>query len=339
MKDLRNSVGSVSAKLRATHVAKAATPSVRRLTIAESNAGQRLDNYLIRELKGVPRSHVYRVIRDGQVRVNGRRGDATQRLDLGDEVRIPPVRVGIKTPVAAHPVSEAELPVIFEDHALIVVDKPAKMAVHGGSGVSFGVIERLRAARPSAPMLELVHRLDRETSGLLLVAKKRGALTALHAAWGDGSIRKRYLALVKGEMAPGKRVIELPLRKYLTREGERRVSVDRHGQMSATIVEPLRIGAQASLVRAELKTGRTHQIRVHLAHIGHPILGDEKYGDFALNKSLARHSLKRMFLHAAELHLRHPIAGDPLSFRAALPPELERVLLSLLGEGNADPTV
>jgi len=332
MKDLRNSIRTKRAETAETGARPPAAAAVRRATVGESGAGQRLDNYLLRELKGVPRSHVYRVIRDGQVRVNGRRGEATLRLVLGDEVRIPPVRVGAEKPGVAPPVSESELPVIFEDDALIVVDKPAGMAVHGGSGVSFGVIERLRAARPNAPVLELAHRLDRETSGLLIVAKKRSALVALHAAWGGGTVRKSYLALVKGTVPAGSRTIDAPLSKYLTREGERRVSVDAQGQPSLTLIEPLRRSPSASLVRAELKTGRTHQIRVHLAHIGHPILGDAKYGDFALNKSLARQGLKRMFLHAAELRLEHPTRGGGLVFNAPLPADLERVRELLTGK-------
>jgi 23S rRNA pseudouridine955/2504/2580 synthase len=249
------------------------------------------------------------------------------------------VRSGRGEPAAPAPVSERELPVVFEDDALIVVDKPAGMAVHGGSGISFGAIERLRAARPNAAMLELVHRLDRDTSGLLVVAKRRAALTALHRAWGDGSIRKRYLTLVKGQLAPGVRTIELALRKYITRAGERRVSVDREGQASVTVIEPVKASPRATLVRAELKTGRTHQIRVHLAHIGHPILGDEKYGDFELNKSLVRRGLKRMFLHAAQLELRHPLDGRDLVFNSPLPPDLERIGALLLKEEDAGETV
>jgi 23S rRNA pseudouridine955/2504/2580 synthase len=312
----------------------APAPAVRRAKVDEAGAGQRLDNYLMRQLKGVPRSHVYRVIRDGQVRVNGRRGEATLRLGIGDEVRIPPVRTANGTR-SAPPVQESELPIVFEDDALLVVDKPAGMAVHGGSGVSFGVIERLRSARRDAPLLELVHRLDRDTSGLLVVAKKRAALVALHRDWREGAIRKRYLALVKGTVPPGTRTVDLALRKYLTREGERRVSVDQEGRASVTVIEAVASSSQASLVRAELLTGRTHQIRVHLAHIGHPILGDDKYGDFALNKAVAKRGLKRMFLHAAELSLRHPVQGGELTLRSALPPDLERISTQLLQEAGA----
>ena len=304
--------------------APAEAPLVRNVRIDEASAGQRLDNYLARLLKGVPRSRLYRLIRDGQVRVNGHRSDAGTRLVAGDEVRIPPVRTAAAPP-RARPLMPAELPVLYEDDAILVVDKPAGMAVHGGSGVSFGAIERLRAARPSAPMLELVHRLDRDTSGVLMLAKKRSALTALHSAWGDGTVRKRYLALVKGQLPPGQRSVEVPLRKHVGAEGERRVSVDRAGVRARTLVTTLSACPRATLVEAELDTGRTHQIRVHLAHIGHPILGDSKYGDFALNKELSRAGLRRMFLHAAELTLDHPLTAEPLRLRSALPPELETV--------------
>jgi 23S rRNA pseudouridine955/2504/2580 synthase len=306
---------------------------VRRVRVDEAQAGQRLDNYLIRALKGVPRSHIYRLIRDGQVRVNAARVDVTCRLAAGDEVRIPPTRTAAVRPGRPVPLDADELPVLFEDSALIVVNKPAGLAVHGGSGVAFGVIERLRAARPEAPMLELVHRLDRETSGLLLVAKKRSALTALHAAWGGDSIQKVYLALVKGRFGAQARLLDLPLRKYVSRGGERRVSVDRSGQSARTRVSLVQAGPDCSLVRAALETGRTHQIRVHLAHVGHPILGDEKYGDFDLNRALARAGLKRMVLHAAELRLKHPLSGEPLRFEAPLPQDLEAVCTRLLREG------
>jgi len=336
MKDLGNSAAQGRNTGRTSSTER---PGVRRLTVGESGAGQRLDNFLIRALKGVPRSHVYRLVRDGQVRVNGRRADVTLRLAAEDEVRIPPVRTAAReaaTPPVARP---AGLPIVFEDDGLIVVDKPAGVAVHGGSGVSFGVIERLRAERPDAPMLELVHRLDRDTSGLLLVAKKRSVLTRLHAAWGDGSIRKRYLALVKGPVAPGRRTIDAPLRKYVTRDAERRVSVDQAGQAARTVIEPLRTGALASLVSAELQTGRTHQIRVHLAHVGHPLIGDEKYGDFTLNRQMAREGLRRLFLHAAELRIGQPLDLPPRVFRAALPADLaaaaERILALPAAESGA----
>jgi len=298
--------------------------------IDEDAAEQRIDNFLIRHCKGVPRSHVYRILRSGEVRVNSGRVDATYRLQPGDKVRIPPVRIAARED-GNRPVPPRELAIVHEDDALLVVDKPSGVAVHGGSGVSFGVIEGLRSARPEARFLELVHRIDRETSGLLILAKKRSALTALHAAMRDGAVQKIYLALVKGvwSNAGGKRDVSLPLRKYVSKEGERRVSVESGGQEARTIFRLERTFKEYSLLSAELKTGRTHQIRVHLAHLGFPIAGDDKYGDFDLNKVLAKIGLKRMFLHAASLAFEHPLTGERMRLAAPLPPELKKFTASL----------
>lgn len=313
-------------------------PRVQSLTIDEAGAGQRIDNFLMRQLKGVPRSHVYRLLRGGEVRVNSGRIDATYRLEEGDLLRIPPVRTAAKAPVpkqaAAYPTPNFNI--VYEDEALLVIDKPAGIAVHGGSGLSFGVIEQLRRTRPEARYLELVHRLDRETSGLLMIAKKRAALTRLHAAMRAGGIRKTYFALVQGEWREARKEVNVSLRKYLTAEGERRVSVDRREGVSArTIFELERHCGAYSLLRATLDTGRTHQIRVHLAHLGFRILGDDKYGDFELNRRLAKLGLKRMFLHAAELGLEHPLSGEPLELRAPLAPELADFLSKATSEVNA----
>lgn len=291
--------------------------------------GQRIDNYLLRQCKGVPRSHIYRVLRTGEVRVNSRRIDATCRLREGDRVRIPPIRVSAGSVGSRPPARPVELPVVLEDDSLLVLDKPSGTAVHGGSGVSFGVIESMRAARPGLRFLELVHRLDRDTSGLLVLAKKRSALTRLHAALREGRVRKRYLALVQGAFGAAERDVELPLRKYLTKAGERRVSVDREGREARTVFRLAQRFRGYSLVSAELHTGRTHQIRVHLAHLGFPIAGDDKYGDFDLNRELARSGLKRMFLHAAELGFVHPVSGETVALRAPLPPELQRFIRGL----------
>jgi 23S rRNA pseudouridine955/2504/2580 synthase len=301
--------------------------------VDESASDQRIDNFLLRTLKGVPRSHVYRLLRNGEVRVNSRRVEATYRLQPGDRVRIPPIRVA--APVAPRrPVPrDHALPIAYEDEALLVVNKPAGAAVHGGSGISFGVIERLRAARPQARVLELAHRLDRETSGLLIVAKKRAALTALHAALREGRVAKRYLVLVRGTWSRGTRDVVLPLRKRVTAAGERRVSVAEGGQESRTRFEPVRACDGFTLLAARLDTGRTHQIRVQLAHLGFPIAGDDKYGDFELNRELARRGLKRMFLHAAELELEHPATGVRLALRVPLPDDLQR-FLDGLGDGK-----
>jgi len=300
--------------------------SARLVEIGEESAGQRIDNFLQKACKGVPSSHVYRILRSGEVRVNSGRIDATYRLQEGDRVRIPPLRVGART--AAPKVPKLELPLVYEDEGLLVVDKPAGLAVHGGSGVRYGVIEQLRAARPSAKFLELIHRLDRDTSGLLLLAKKRAVLTAMHELMRAGQMDKRYLALVAGNWQAGKQHVKLKLQRYVTGAGERRVSVDAEGRESHTIFELKRACGPCSLLQAQLKTGRTHQIRVHLAHLGFPIAGDDKYGDFELNKRLAKQGFKRMFLHACLLAFRHPLTGDRLKLEAPLPPELEQFMQS-----------
>jgi 23S rRNA pseudouridine955/2504/2580 synthase len=302
--------------------------SVTFLEVGEDGAGQRIDNYLLKRLKGVPKSHIYRILRSGEVRVNKGRAAADRRLALGDQVRVPPIRVSEKSEGQVVPAREFE--VVFEDETMIVIDKPAGVAVHGGSGVDFGVIEQLRRARPQARFLELAHRLDRETSGLLLIGKKRSALTRLHDMFREGSIDKRYFALVKGHWRDKLRNVKFPLLKYLTPEGERRVRVSAEGKEAHSIMRlqgryqtPL---GKFSLLEVELRTGRTHQIRVHLAHLGFPILGDEKYGDFSLNKDLQKMGLKRMFLHAASMRLPHPLSGEGLMLKASLPDELEAFL-------------
>jgi len=296
--------------------------AVRHERIDEASAGQRIDNYLLRVAKGVPKSHIYRILRSGEVRVNGGRVQQTYRLAEGDEVRIPPIRVAEPTRSAPAPAGKP-LPVVFEDEALIVIDKPAGKAVHGGSGVSYGVIEQLRVQRPEVRMLELAHRLDRETSGLLIVAKKRSALTALHDMMREGRIEKRYLTLVPGRWNNPLQHVKVALHKYLTGDGERRVRVSDEGKPAHSIVRLVQRWRDYSLLEVELKTGRTHQIRVHLAHLGFPLCGDDKYGDFALNKRLESEGLKRMFLHAAKLKFAHPLTGEALSFEAPLPEELQ----------------
>ncbi|MDY0072181.1 MAG: RluA family pseudouridine synthase [Thauera sp.] len=300
--------------------------AVRHLRIDEGAAGQRIDNYLLKFARGVPKSHVYRILRSGEVRVNGGRVQQTYRLAVGDEVRIPPIRLATgPLPPAAAPLGKP-LPVVYEDDALLVIDKPAGKAVHGGSGVSYGVIEQLRVQRPELKMLELAHRLDRETSGLLVVAKKRSALTALHDMLREGRMEKRYLALVRGRWQNPLQHLRFPLLKYLNSAGERRVCVNAEGKPAHSIVRRVGRWAEFSLLEVELKTGRTHQIRVHLSHLGFPLCGDDKYGDFPLNKRLDGEGLKRMFLHAAELRFRHPLSGAELAFKAPLAPELQSYL-------------
>lgn len=315
-------------------------------TVDVESAGQRLDNYLFRHLKGVPKTFVYRIVRSGEVRVNKHRVSADYRLVAGDLVRVPPMRrpdaANVDRPSA---VPAREFPILFEDDALIAVNKPAGVAVHGGSGVSHGVIEQLRQARPQAPMLELVHRLDKETSGVLLVAKKRSALRGLQEQFRSRSTGKTYLALVKGPCKAGQRVIDLSLQKYLLPDGERRVRVvpadhpDAMRAISIVSTIPSLRGAfptegEGALVHSQpvalmsvaIKTGRTHQIRVHLSQSGHPIAGDDKYGDFEWNRAWARAGHKRMFLHAWRLIFLHPTSGDAVCIQADLPADLAAML-------------
>lgn len=298
--------------------------AVRLLTIDETSSGQRVDNYLLRVCKGVPKSHIYKAIRNGEVRVNKGRVAADYRLEPGDVLRVPPLR--LPAPDEPRKVPPLAFPVVYEDDAIVVIDKPAGVAVHGGSGVSFGVIEQLRAARPEARFLELAHRLDRETSGLLIIAKKRSALLALHDMMREGGGRKVYQALVVGDWVNERQHIRKPLLKWLTPAGERRVRVDPEGKPAHTIVTCLKRYGRYTLVEAELRTGRTHQIRVHLASCGHPIVGDEKYGPDAVREQFARQGFRRMFLHAARLGFRHPLTGEPVALSAPLPPACVEVL-------------
>ncbi|MCZ2104068.1 MAG: RluA family pseudouridine synthase [Comamonadaceae bacterium] len=305
----------------------------RQLTVDAESAGQRLDNFLLRHLKGVPKTHVYRIIRSGEVRINKGRTRADARVAEGDQVRLPPVRVA--DAAAAPPAAPArEFPILLEDDWLIALNKPAGVAVHGGSGVSFGVIEQLRRARPEAKFLELVHRLDRDTSGILLVAKRRSALTALQQQFRERVTGKTYLALVIGTWPARLKVIDAPLHKFLQPDGERRVRTttteDPDGMRAITLVRQRSVLAARhaqglpamSLLEVTIKTGRTHQIRVHLASQGHAIVGDEKYGDFDLNRRLRKLGLSRMFLHAWRLQLDHPVTGERVELQAELPPEL-----------------
>jgi 23S rRNA pseudouridine955/2504/2580 synthase len=313
-------------------------PQVKTLTVDDDSAGQRLDNYLMRHLKGVPKTHVYRIIRSGEVRVNKGRVGADARVQAGDLVRLPPVRVSERVAEKAQDMAAAALAaparkfvVLFEDDHLLAIDKPAGVAVHGGSGVSFGVIEQLRMARPQAPFLELVHRLDRETSGILLLAKKRSALRQLQDQFRERETGKIYLALVVGQWPANRKVLDKSLHKYLLPDGERRVRVvakdDPNAMTALTLVKIRHSGDGFSLLEVTIRTGRTHQIRVHLASEGFPIAGDDKYGDFELNKSLQRASatppLKRMFLHAWRLQFNHPLTGERQTLLAELPSELD----------------
>ncbi len=320
-----------------------AVPQVQTVCVDENAVGQRVDNFLMRHLKGVPKTHIYRMIRSGEVRVNKGRVQADTRLALDDLLRVPPVRISAHVAEKAQAMTDAvargapvrDFAVLLEDDNLLAINKPAGVAVHGGSGVSFGVIEQLRMARPAARFLELVHRLDRETSGILLVAKKRSALTNLQDQFRERQTGKTYLAMVRGQWPAKLKVLDKPLHKYLLdgkdeQAGERRVRVvsrdDPDGMPSVTLVKVRESSKDYSLLEVTIKTGRTHQIRVHLASEGFPVVGDDKYGDFDFNKSLARNnaspSLKRMFLHAWRLQFTHPATGERLELLAELPPEL-----------------
>ena len=321
--------------------------SVSLITVAEHEAGQRLDNYLIKILKGVPKSHIHRIIRAGEVRLNKKRCKPDSRIQTGDLLRIPPVRTAEKQRSSenrAQAVPAREFDIIYEDDALLVIDKPAGIAVHGGSGVSFGVIEQIRRARPEARYLELVHRLDKDTSGLLMIAKKRSALVKLHEAIRNDHPKKIYLALGVGKLPNDSFHVKLPLFKYTGAQGEKMVRVSEDGQSAHTIFRVLnrfsddllhQVGlSHLTLVQATLKTGRTHQIRVHLQSQQCPIAGDERYGDYQANKRLQKLGLKRMFLHAAELHLDHPLTGEKLILKAPLPQDLAQFVLMLENAGK-----
>ncbi|HWW30453.1 MAG TPA: RluA family pseudouridine synthase [Steroidobacteraceae bacterium] len=298
-------------------------------SVSADEAGQRIDNFLMRHFKTVPRSRVYRLLRKGEVRVNRKRVDAEYRIREGDEVRLPPVRIDASEEPGRPSSSLLELlerAVIFQDRHLLVVDKPAGVAVHGGSGMSFGVIEALRASRPRET-LELVHRLDRDTSGCLLVARDRTTLTALHAVIRNGGMHKTYLALVAGSWQLGTKRIDAPLATDNRVHGERHVRVAAAGKDSVSVFKPVQFfGSLATLMEVDIPTGRTHQIRVHASFAGHPLLGDDKYGDRERNAELKRHGLKRTFLHAQSVAFDWPGSGVPFHVSAPLPGELAGVL-------------
>jgi 23S rRNA pseudouridine955/2504/2580 synthase len=314
--------------------------TVNRVAVGEDGDGQRIDNFLQKTLKGVPKSHIYRILRSGEVRLNAKRAKPDTRLAAGDILRIPPIRTAAPARRDVRPSGALAIPpILYEDDALVALDKPAGLAVHGGSGIAFGVIERLRHARPDAKFLELVHRLDRDTSGVLLVAKKRAALTALHTELREGAVEKRYLVLVRGKWRDAVRNVELALETRVVGEGDRRVRVAAGGRAARTVFRRVRTWPDRSpplaLLDAELKTGRTHQIRVHLTHLGFPLAGDDKYGDFAWNRALAKDGLKRMFLHAHRIRFVHPQDGRELAIESPLPQDLAAFVTRLDGRPEA----
>ena len=301
-------------------------PKVRQVSVSADEAGQRIDNFLARHLKGVPKSHIYRIIRRGEVRVNSGRKRAQYKVCAGDTVRIPPVRVSAAPAVKVRPGRGLEDRILYENSRCLVLNKPSGMAVHGGSGLSYGVIEAMRAGRPEAPYLELAHRLDRGTSGCLVLAKRRSFLRAFQQQLRDGVVVKRYLALLSGAWAGGRQTVTAPLRKNLLRGGERMVSVDESGKQAISVFNPLTRFRDATLVEVELKTGRTHQIRVHAAHIGHPLAADEKYGDPAFNQTMKALGLRRMWLHAHYLEFMEAAEGEQIAVSAPLGDELKAVI-------------
>ena len=303
--------------------------SVQTVEIDESNAMQRIDNFLIYHLKGVPKSRIYRMLRKGEVRVNKGRTKAQYRLNSGDIVRIPPVRMAVnEKPSVSNSLLQKRLGgrILYEDEQLIVYNKPWGTAVHGGSGLQFGVIEGLRQMRPNARFLELVHRLDRDTSGCLLIAKKRSALRRLHELFREDNVSKRYLALLSGHMQAAKVHVDASLLKNVMKSGERIVVVSQNGKQSSTFFYTKRKFSMATLVEARPKTGRTHQIRVHAAHIGCPIVGDDRYGKEDVNRKFSQHGFKRLFLHASSLRFKHPEIGKEMTFQAPLDNQLVELL-------------
>ncbi|TDQ59694.1 ribosomal large subunit pseudouridine synthase C [Mesocricetibacter intestinalis] len=312
---------------------KTINPSVQILTVSADESGQRIDNYLCARLKGVPKSLVYRILRKGEVRVNKGRVKPEYKLQPGDNVRVPPVRVAEKAQAQISPklnkIAALEQQIIFEDDCLLVLNKPSGLAVHGGSGLSFGVIEALRVLRPEARFLELVHRLDRDTSGILLVAKKRSALRNLHEQLRLKQVQKDYLALVRGQWQSHCKLVQAPLLKNELAGGERIVRVNEQGKPSETHFSIEERYANATLIKASPVTGRTHQIRVHTQYAGHPIALDDKYGDKDFDQAMRAIGLDRLFLHAFSIRFNHPKSGETLSLSAAPEKKLKRVLQSL----------
>ena len=304
-------------------------PRVRFIEITDAHEGQRLDNFLMKLLKGVPKSRIYRIIRKGEVRINKGRCDAKRKLILGDIVRIPPVRVAQEKDAISAPAyltASLKRDILFEDDAILVINKPSGFAVHGGSGISSGVIEALRELRPESRFLELVHRLDRDTSGCLIIAKKRSALRTLHEYFRGDGVKKNYLALLQGQWQMRKVIVDQPLLKNISQGGERMVKISSSGKPSKTLFKRLVMYQDTTLVEASPYTGRTHQIRVHAAWLGHAIIGDERYGKNELNKRFRQRGYKRLFLHAHKLQFAHPVHGEILKLVAPLPDDLQALL-------------
>lgn len=321
-------VTQTSENFRQSDASSATSPGVRMVTVPEDRDGQRIDNFLVGQLKGVPKSLIYRILRTGQVRINGKRAKPDVRISEGDEIRIPPVRIAEKEESEAPgrgQLIRIEQSIVFEDKDFLVLDKPSGIASHGGSGISHGAIELLRAARPR-DTLELVHRLDRDTSGILVFSRKRSALTALQNVIREGTALKQYLTLLQGQLPQKALTVNAPLRKSLLQGGERMVRVDEQGKDSISHLRVQETYGPASLVQVTIETGRTHQIRVHCQHIGHPVAGDEKYGEREFNREMRDVGLKRLFLHAARFEFHLPERDRDYCFTASLPADLSKVL-------------
>lgn len=302
---------------------------VQLIEVTDAQEGQRLDNFLIKILKGVPKSRIYRIIRKGEVRINKGRCDAKRKLILGDIVRVPPIRMAEKTesiPAPAYLKENLQNNILFEDDVILVINKPSGYAVHGGSGISSGIIETLREMRPENRFLELVHRIDKETSGCLIIAKKRSALRKLHEYFRGDGVKKSYLALLAGRWEEKKCLVEQPLLKKTNQGGGANVRVHKAGKPSQTIFRQIRLYANATLIEARPLTGRTHQIRVHAQWLGFPLVGDERYGLEEKNKTFRKKGYKRMFLHAEKLQFSHPVTGELLKLIAPLPADLQALL-------------
>jgi len=313
-----------------THQIDNSSPVVKFITIEPDYNGQRVDNFLITFLKGVPKSRIYRILRKGEVRINKGRVKPSYKLKTGDQLRIPPVVVSERSDNKVTPnaslIQKIEKNILLEDKYLIIINKPSGIAVHGGSGISLGIIEIVRAMRPKDKNLELAHRLDKETSGCLIITKKRSILRQIHEHFRNNQIEKRYVALVKGRWSGGKRLVSLPLLKNIQKSGERMVCVHPEGKMAKSVFKPLKIAHKASLVEVSLLTGRTHQIRVHAAAIGHPIAGDSKYGDDNFNKFMRTVSLKRLFLHAFSLKFELSVYDHHIQIEAPYDDILHKVV-------------
>lgn len=313
---------------------QAPVPAVRHVEVGEGDAGQRIDNFLIRHLKGVPKTHIYRLLRTGQVRVNGGRAKPDRKLQQGDRVRVPPVRrpePGAPKRAPDALLARLESRIAYEDDQVLVLDKPVGLSAHGGSGVEFGAIEAIRQMRPHSEEYGLVHRLDRDTSGLLVIAKKRSALRRMHAQLRERDMAKRYLALVAGVWIGGERRVDLPLEEHRPEGGERVTKVSTRGRPAISVFRPLQTVGSGTLVEVDIETGRMHQIRVHAAHIGHPVLGDPKYGDAAANAAWRARGLRRMALHAARLAFAHPSTGAALVLECPLDEDIRAVIAAHSG--------